>query len=63
MIYEVQIRFTLYVKKFAIITKNYLSLPMHADDLVQMSETIKGLMNKSIKLKEAFESKVLKVNH
>ena len=33
-----------------------------ADDLVQMSETIKGLRNKFIKWKEAFECKGLKVN-
>ena len=30
---------------------------LYADDLVLMSETIEGLRNKSIKLKEAIESK------
>ena len=34
----------------------------YADDLVLMSETIKGLRNNFIKWKEAFESKGLKVN-
>ena len=35
---------------------------LFADDAVLMSETIEGLRNKLIKLKEAFESKCLKVN-
>ena len=35
---------------------------LYADDLVLMSDTIKGLRNKFIKWKEAFESKALKVN-
>ena len=34
---------------------------MYDDDLVLMSETIKGLMKKSIKLNKAFGSKGLKV--
>ena len=34
---------------------------LYADDLVLMSETIEGLRNKLLKLKEAFESKGLKV--
>ena len=34
---------------------------MYADDLIQMSETLKGLRNNFIKLKKAFESKGLKV--
>ena len=34
---------------------------LYADDLVLMSETIKGLRNKFIKLNEALESKDLKV--
>ena len=38
-----------------------LSELLHADDLVLMSETIKGLRNKFLKWKEAFESKSLKV--
>ena len=33
-----------------------------ADDLAMMSETIKGLKNKFLMWKEAFESKGLKVN-
>ena len=39
-----------------------LSELLYADDLVPMSETIEGLRNKFSKLKEAFESKGLKVN-
>ena len=39
-----------------------LSELLYADDLVLMSETIKGLRNKFLKWKEAFESKCLKVN-
>ena len=35
---------------------------LHADDLVMMSETIEGLRNTSLKWKEVFESKGLKVN-
>ena len=35
---------------------------LYADDLVVMRETIVGLRNKFLKLKEAFESKGLKVN-
>ena len=35
---------------------------LYADNLVLMSETIEGLRNKLLKLKEAFESKDLKVN-
>ena len=35
---------------------------LYADDLVLMSEIIKGLRNKFLKWKEAFESKGLKVN-
>ena len=38
-----------------------LSELLHADDLVLMSETIKGLRNEFLKWKEAFESKGLKV--
>ena len=34
-----------------------LSELLYADDLVLMSETIKGLRNKFLKWKEAFESK------
>ena len=34
---------------------------LYADDLVLMSETIKGPGNKFVKWKEAFESKGLKV--
>ena len=34
----------------------------YTDDLVQMNETIEGLMVKFLKWKEAFESKELKVN-
>ena len=36
---------------------------LNADGLVLMSEKIKGLRNKFLKWKEAFESKDLKVNH
>ena len=39
-----------------------LSELLCADDLVLMSETIEGLRNKFLKLKEAIESKSLKVN-
>ena len=39
-----------------------LSEVLYADDLVLMSETIEGLWNKYLKWKEAFESKVLRVN-
>ena len=35
---------------------------VHADDLVSMSETLEGLMEKFWKWKEAFERKGLKVN-
>ena len=35
---------------------------LYADDLILMSETINGLRNQFIKLKEAFECKGLKVN-
>ena len=40
-----------------------LSELLYADDLVLMSDTIGGLRNKFLRLKEAFESKGLKVNH
>ena len=39
-----------------------LSELLYADDLVLMSETIEGLGNKFLKLKEPFESKGFKVN-
>ena len=39
-----------------------LSELLYADDLVLMSETIKGLRNKFLKWKEAFERKGFKVN-
>ena len=39
-----------------------LSDLLYADDLVLMSETIEGLLTKLFELKEAFESKGLKVN-
>ena len=39
-----------------------LSEVLYADDLVLMSETIKGLRNKFVKLKKTFESKCMKVN-
>ena len=39
-----------------------LSELLYADDLVQMSEIIQRLREKSLKWKEAFESKVLKIN-
>ena len=39
-----------------------ISKLLYADYLVLMSETIDGLSNKFLKLKEAFESKDLKVN-
>ena len=39
-----------------------LSELLHADDFILMSETIEGLRNTFVKLKEAFESKGLKVN-
>ena len=39
-----------------------LSELLYADDIVLMNETIKGLGNKFIKWKEAFEWKGLKVN-
>ena len=39
-----------------------LSELQHADDWVLMSETVKGLRNKFLKWKEAFENKGLKVN-
>ena len=42
-------------------TEGSLSELLYADDLVLMSETIKGLRNKFLKW-EAFESKGLKVN-
>ena len=35
---------------------------VYSDDIVMMSETIKGLRDKFLKWKEAFESKGLKVN-
>ena len=35
---------------------------LYADNLVLMSETIAGLRDKFLKLKEAFESNGLKVN-
>ena len=39
-----------------------LSELLSADDIVLMSETIEGLRNKFVKLKEVFESKGLKLN-
>ena len=39
-----------------------MSEMLYADDLVLMSETMEGLRKKLWKLKEAFESKRLKVN-
>ena len=39
-----------------------LSELLYAYDLILMSETIKGLRNKFLKLKEVFESKGFKVN-
>ena len=39
-----------------------LSELLYADELVLMGETIRGLRNKFLKWKEAFESKGLKVN-
>ena len=39
-----------------------LSELLYADDLVLLNETIEGLRNKFLKWKEAFDSKVLKVN-
>ena len=48
------------VTEFAI--EGALSESMYADDLVLVSETTKGLRNKFLKWKEAFESKGLKVN-
>ena len=38
-----------------------LSELLHADNLVMMSDTIKGLTNKFIKCKEVFESKGIKL--
>ena len=52
--------FLFFVTEFAI--KGALSELLYADDLVQMSETIKGLRNRFLKWKEAFENKGLKVN-
>ena len=48
------------VKGFAI--EGALNELLYADDLVQMSETIKGLRNRFLKWKEAFENKGLKAN-
>ena len=45
-----------------IATEFALSELLYADDLVLMSETIKGLYYKFVKWKEAFESKGLKGN-
>ena len=42
--------------------KGALSESLNADDLFLMSETIDGYRNKSLKLKEAIESKGLIVN-
>ena len=39
-----------------------LSELLYVDDLDLMSETIEGLRDKSLKWKEAFESKGLKIN-
>ena len=39
-----------------------LSELLHADDLFLAIETMEGLRNKSLKLKEAFESKGFKIN-
>ena len=39
-----------------------LSQLLHADELFLMRETIEELRNKHVKLKEAFESKGMKVN-
>ena len=44
------------------VTKFALGEILYVDDLVLMSETIEGLMDKLLKWKEAFESKGLKVN-
>ena len=44
------------------LTEGVLIKLLYADDLVLMCETIKGLMNKFLKWKEAFESKGLKVS-
>ena len=49
------------VKKFA--RHGALSELLYADDLVLMSETIKGLRNKLLKWKETLGSKGLKGNH
>ena len=49
-----------FVNEFA--REGALSELMYADDLVLMSETIQEIMDKFIKLNEAFESKGLKVN-
>ena len=48
------------VTKFA--REGSLSELLYADDVVLMSETIKGLGDKFVKWKEAFESKGLKVS-
>ena len=48
------------VSEFA--TEGALSELLYADELVLMSETIEGLRDAFLKLKEAFESKGLKVN-
>ena len=48
------------VTEFAI--EGALNEFLYADDLVQTSETIKGLRNRFLKWKEAFENKCLKVN-
>ena len=47
------------VSEFA--RESALSKLLYADDLVLTSETIEGFRNKFFKLKEAFESKGLKV--
>ena len=49
-----------FVTEFA--REGALSEILYADDLVLMSESIKGIRNKFLKWKEAFESKDLKVN-
>ena len=47
---------------FGVVVDVALSVWLYADDLVTMSDKIKGLRNKFLKLKETFESKALKVN-
>ena len=44
------------------VSEGALSELLYVDDLFPMSETIKGLRNRFLKWKEAFESKGLKVS-